>query len=69
MYADRFLRHSVWTHIEDVFAHVVVSGLPLEGLIIALHKEAVTLFICQKQDLILGGRFKQLLSEIPFSCF
>lgn len=55
MYADRLLRHFVRTNMEDVLAHVVVSGLPMEGLIIALHQDCVALFKCKQQDLILRG--------------
>ena len=56
MYADRLLRNFVWTNMEDVLAHVVVSGLPVEGLVIALHQGFVALFKCKQQDLILRGQ-------------
>lgn len=56
MYADRLLRHFVRTNMEDVLAHVVVGGFPMEGLVIALHQDFVALFICKQQDLILRGQ-------------
>lgn len=56
MYADRLLRHFVRTDMEDVLAHVVVSWLPMEGLVIALHQDFVALFKCKQQDLLLRGQ-------------
>lgn len=53
MYADWLLRHFVRTNMENVLAHVVVSGLLVEGLVIALHQDFVALFKCKQQDLIL----------------
>lgn len=54
MYADRLLRHFVRTNMEDVLAHVVVSGLSMEGLVIALHQDFVALFKRKQQDLVLN---------------
>lgn len=59
MYTDRLLGHFVRTNAVDVLAHVVVSSLSLEGLIRALHQDAVTLFKCKQQDLILGNTNSQ----------
>lgn len=44
MYADGLQRNCVWTNIKNVFAHVVVCGLPVEGLVIAPHQDLVALF-------------------------
>ena len=62
MNADRLLGHFVWMNMENVLAHVVVSSLSLEGLVIALHQDFVALFKCKQQDLILGGATKQSLT-------
>lgn len=56
MYANRLLRHFVRANMEDVLAHVVVSCLPTEGLVIALHQDFVALFKCKQQDLVLKGQ-------------
>lgn len=53
MYADGLLRHFVRTNMEDVLAHVVISGFPVEGLVIALHQDFVALFKAEQQELIL----------------
>lgn len=62
MYADWLLRHFVGTNVEDVLQHVVVSGLPMEGLVIALHQDFVALFKCKQQDLVLKG---QTRNDVP----
>lgn len=54
MYANRLLRHFVWTNMNDVLAHIVVISLFVEGLIIALHQDLVALFKCKQQDLLLS---------------
>ena len=56
MYANWLMRHFVWTNMEDVLAHVVVSGLPTEGLVTALHQDFVALLKCKQQDLVLKGQ-------------
>lgn len=68
MYADRLLRHSVWTNMEDMLASVVVSGLLVKGLVIALHQDFVALFKCKQQDFVLRGQtYNKLTTAIHFS--
>lgn len=55
MYADRLLRDFIWTNMEDVFAHVVVRGLFMEGLVVALHQDCVALLKGEQQELNLKG--------------
>lgn len=55
MYADGLLRHFVRRNMEDVLAHVVISGFPVEGLVIAFHQDFVALFKAKQQELILVG--------------
>lgn len=59
MYADGLLGHFVRTNVEDVLAHVEVSGFSLEGLVIALHQDFVALFEREQQDLVLAGANKE----------
>lgn len=42
--------------MEDVFAHIVISGVPVEGLVIALLQNCVALLKCKQQNLILRGK-------------
>lgn len=55
VYADRLLGHFVGTGTEDVFAHVVICGFAVEGLIIAAHQRFVALHKGKEQNFHLGG--------------
>lgn len=67
MYANRVLRHFVWMNIDDVLAHVVVSGLSVKRLVIALHQNLVALFKCKKQDLVLGEQREATLRTVTMA--